>query len=109
MTMLAKKIRFTCPDGHSWTEGPYDQDAMRCPRCHTTWPIEEFDQKPLKRHLYKFNWTSGGYNQVYAYTKAGARKEIIKQFGDCGLKLAERTLTRVKDEKRFWANYPIFD
>jgi len=62
-----------------------------------------------KKHLYKFNWTAGGYNQVRADTKAEARKEIKRQFDGCGLKLAERTLTRVKDEKAFWANYPIFD
>jgi hypothetical protein len=112
MTILANdtpQIRYTCPDGHSWTAGPYDQAALDCPRCFTMWPIEEFDQKPLKKHLYAFNWVGGGYNQVHAYSKRGALKEIKRQFESTGLKVAESTLRRVKDEKAFWDNYPIFD
>ena len=60
------------------------------------------------KKLYTWNWTSGGYNQCYAFSKAEARKRgnsIMR--GE--LIINESTFRRVKDIKAFWANYPIFD
>jgi len=61
------------------------------------------------KSLWKFNWIGGGYNQVYANTKKAALAEIESRFGTCNLKLNPSTLTKVKDERAFWANYPRFD
>jgi len=61
--------------------------------------------KPTQR-LYAWNWTSGGYNQCYAFSKAEARK---KGNAICDLVINEDTFRLVRDEKSFWDNYPIFD
>jgi len=64
-------------------------------------------KKTPKMKLYSWNWTSGGYNQCHAVSKAEARK---KAKDICNtLEVNESTLKWEKDEDKFWANYPIFD
>jgi hypothetical protein len=63
--------------------------------------------------LWKWNWVGGGYNQCRAATREEALEKgnAMCDGSDGRLKLvvAERTLTKVEDERAFWANYPIFD
>lgn len=50
----------------------------------------------LKNHTgqyrYLFNWTSGGFNDVWASDLKEFRSEIERQFGDCDLKVNYNTL-----------------
>ncbi len=74
------------------------------------------------KHLYKWNWVGGGYNQVRADSKREALKRaraIGKPLGPAfppspgcdriELKVDEKSLVLVKNEKSFWDNYPMFD
>jgi len=66
------------------------------------------------KNLYKWNWVGGGYNQV----RADSKREAMKRARAIGrpaegssriLKVDEKSLVRVKNEKSFWDNYPLFD
>ncbi len=67
------------------------------------------------KNLYKWNWVGGGYNQV----RADSKREAMKRARAIGkpspgvsrklLKVDEKSLVRVKNEKSFWDNYPMFD
>jgi hypothetical protein len=67
------------------------------------------------KNLYKWNWAGGGYNQV----RANSKREAMKRARAIGrpeegssrmlLKVDEKSLVRVKNEKSFWDNYPMFD
>ena len=67
------------------------------------------------KHLYKWNWVGGGYNQCRADNKREAMKRA-KALGKPSpgvkrmlLKVDEKSLVRVKNEQSFWNNYPMFD
>ena len=45
--------------------------------------LKKVGKKPEKA-LYTFNWSGGGFNQVYATTKKEALAEVKKQFPDDG-------------------------
>ena len=64
------------------------------------------------KHLYSWNWVGGGYNQCRADNKREAMKRA-RAIGKLGsgkvLKVDEKSLVRVKNEKSFWNNYPLFD
>ena len=64
------------------------------------------------KHLYSWNWVGGGYNQCRADNKREAMKRA-RAIGKLGsgkvLKVDEKSLGRVKNEKSFWNNYPLFD
>jgi len=60
-----------------------------------------------EKKLYSWNWTSGGYNQCHAHSKAEARK--IGNAMSENLKIAEHSFRHVKNVASFWNNYPIFD
>ena len=64
------------------------------------------------KNLYSWNWVGGGYNQVRADSKREAMKRA-RAIGKLGsgkvLKVDEKSLVRVKNEKSFWNNYPLFD
>jgi|DEB0MinimDraft_6_1074348.scaffolds.fasta_scaffold05992_5 hypothetical protein len=62
----------------------------------------------MGKHLYRWNWNEGGYNQCYADTKAQARK-LGNAIVPGKLTIDEKTFRRVKNADRFWKNYPIFD
>ena len=66
------------------------------------------------KNLYKWNWVGGGYNQV----RADSKREALKRARAIGkptnvsrklLEVDEKSLVRVKNEKSFWDNYPMFD
>jgi hypothetical protein len=67
------------------------------------------------KHLYKWNWVGGGYNQC----RANNKREAMKRARAIGkpsagvmckvLKVDEKSLKRVKNEQSFWNNYPLFD
>lgn len=64
------------------------------------------------KKLYRWNWTSGGYNQCHAFTKREARKigtELGKLGGGVTLTIDEKTFRLVTNEPWFWKTYPIFD
>ena len=67
------------------------------------------------KNLYKWNWVGGGYNQVRADSKGEAMKRAraigrpAEGSNRIVLKVAEKSLVRVKNEKSFWDNYPMFD
>lgn len=50
-------------------------------------------------YLYLFNWTSGGFNDVWAPNKAAALKQIRKEFPDGKLTVNEKTLKRCTYEE----------
>jgi len=67
------------------------------------------------KYLYTWNWVGGGYNQCRADNKREAMKRA-KALGKPSpgvsrklLKVDEKSLVRVKNEKSFWDNYPMFD
>ena len=63
------------------------------------------------KYLYKWNWVGGGYNQCRADSDRQAlmrAREIGKGRrlqGTCRY----LSLKRVRNEKSFWDNYPMFD
>ena len=67
------------------------------------------------KYLYSWNWVGGGYNQC----RANNKREAMKRARAIGkpsagvmrkvLKVDEKSLVRVKNEKSFWDNYPMFD
>ena len=67
------------------------------------------------KHLYKWNWVGGGYNQCRADSKSQAlRRARALGRPDPGcvrqvLKVDVQSLRRVKNEQSFWNNYPSFD
>ena len=61
----------------------------------------------LKKKLWAFNWTSGGFNQVYAHSKEEAIEEVKKEFS--GLKMNESTLYLVTDENRYYSSSLFMD
>jgi len=64
------------------------------------------------KYLYKWNWVGGGYNQCRADSKRQAlmcAREIGKLANGNKLVVDYLSLKRVKDEKSFWGNYPMFD
>jgi hypothetical protein len=67
------------------------------------------------KSLYKWNWVGGGYNQCRADSKREAMKRaraLGKPSPGCDrieLKVDEKSLVLVKNEKSFWDNYPMFD
>ena len=67
------------------------------------------------KHLYKWNWVGGGYNQCRADNKREALKRaraLGRPSEGCDrqvLVVDAQSLYRVKNEKSFWDNYPMFD
>jgi len=64
------------------------------------------------KYLYKWNWVGGGYNQCRADSKRQAlmcAREIGKLANGKKLVVDYLSLKRVKNEKSFWDNYPMFD
>jgi len=60
--------------------------------------------KKRTKKLYTWLWTSGGYNQCYAYSKREARKIGNSMFPP--LRINESTFHRVRNTTAFWAAYP---
>ena len=52
--------------------------------------------------LYTFNWTSGGWNQVFANSKEEAVREIKRQFPSGSLTPDLGTLQLVTDKEAYW-------
>lgn len=50
-------------------------------------------------YLYLFNWTSGGFNDVWAKNKKEAIKQIAKEFPGGKLQVNESTLRRCTYEE----------
>ncbi len=66
----------------------------------------------LGKNLYSWNWVGGGYNQCRADNKRQAlkcAKEIGKLANGKQLVVDEKSLHKVKNEKSFWDNYPMWD
>ena len=61
----------------------------------------------MTKELYSFNWTSGGWNQVFANSKEEAISEIARQFprsanGGGSLTPNLDTLQLVTDTEAYW-------
>lgn len=41
-------IRYSCPDGHSWTSVRSASTWRTCPRCHERFLADDVDAKPTK-------------------------------------------------------------
>ena len=67
------------------------------------------------KHLYKWNWVGGGYNQCradndrQALMRARAMGKPSPGVNRKPLVVDYLSLKRVEDEKSFWDNYPMFD
>lgn len=64
------------------------------------------EERPMK--LFAWNWVGGGYNQCKAKTKIEARK-IGNTMAVGVLVIEETSFKHVRNEKKFWDNFPIFD
>jgi hypothetical protein len=54
------------------------------------------------KELYSFNWTSGGWNQVFATSKEEAISEIARQFPSGSLTPNLDTLQLVTNTEAYW-------
>lgn len=67
-----------------------------------------------RQALYTFTWNEGGFNQVWANTKAEAIEKIKREFACCGIELTpnwnslKRVSSKAKQEAYF-ANIPYMD
>lgn len=67
---------------------------------------DEERERPMK--LFAWKWVGGGHNQCKAQTKIQARK-IGNGMAPGVLVIDEDTFKHVRNEKKFWDHFPIFD
>ena len=62
-----------------------------------------------RKKLWAFNWRDGGYNQVYAHTYEKALDQADLEFG--APRFCRHTVVDLHEvnEKKYWANFPVFD
>ena len=70
----------------------------------------------MKKGLYSFNWTSGGWNQVFANSKEEAISEIARQFPSGSFAVLNGSLTPnldtlqlVTDTEAYWTGHRWID
>lgn len=54
---------------------------------------------PKRKTLYAFRFTSGGYNQVYAYTKRQAIRQAKQEFQSSTLVVDESSFQRIPPQE----------